>query len=307
MNKPAHVQTKREIKELLETVAVEPRKRFGQHFLIDGNLMRRLVDRAKLVPTDLVLEVGGGTGGLTDLLIERVAGVVCIEVDRDLHALLARRFSKASCLTLICGDVLETKHRLHPEVAAQIREWGAGPAASVKLVANLPYQIATPLVMNLLVDFPQVRMLCFMVQMEVAERFTANTGCRAYGPISIVAQSLCRIETIARVPRQAFWPQPTVDSRILRLVVTETPFANHAEVGRFATLLRGLFDHRRKTLRASLKYIVDGETQERIAARFDVTRRPQSLDVTEWLELYRIVACTLKVEGGTSSPPDLWL
>ena len=107
-----HVQTKREIEELLGRFGLRPRKRFGQHFLIDGNLMRRLVESAELRPQDVVLEVGAGTGGLTDLLANRAGRVICVEIDTDLFSILAERFGDCANVQLICGDVLEQKHRL---------------------------------------------------------------------------------------------------------------------------------------------------------------------------------------------------
>jgi len=272
---------------MLAAAGLRPRKRFGQHFLIDGNLMRRLVESAELSPDNMVLEVGPGTGGLTDLLVRRAGRVVCVEIDRDLVALLDERFRDAENVTLIQGDILQSKHLIMPEVAEEIRKYSGPGQGCAKLAANLPYQLATPLVMNLLVDFPQVRRLCFTVQAEVGERIMAEPNCKAYGPLSIIAQTLCTIETVARIGPQSFWPRPEVNSVMLRMDVLPSPFADHPDVTRFAALVRGAFEHRRKTLRSALAYVLDEPALGRVCGACDVSRRPEQLSIQEWVSLFR--------------------
>jgi 16S rRNA (adenine1518-N6/adenine1519-N6)-dimethyltransferase len=165
----------------------------------------------------------------------------------------------------------------------------------VKLVANLPYQVATPLVLNLLVGYPQVRRLCFTVQAEVGERITAGPNSKAYGPLSIVSQALCSVQTVARLPAQTFWPQPSVASVMIRMDVGESPFADRNEVRRFSALVRSTFDHRRKTLRSALGYVLDQGVRDRVCERFDAKRRPESLGVPEWLDVFRIADCGLRI------------
>ena len=169
-----HVQTKREIKTILQGAGLHPRKQLGQHFLIDGNLMRRLVQEAHITGHDLVIEVGGGTGGLTDLLVHQAGHVLCAEIDRELQNILRDRFHHRSNFTLITGDVLEKKHQLHPQLV-QAMEQHDTTSENVKLVSNLPYQVATPLVMNLLVDHPRVQRLVF-TQAQAAKRHAASAG-----------------------------------------------------------------------------------------------------------------------------------
>lgn len=285
-----NVQTKREIEELLSSLELRPRKRFGQHFLIDGNLMRKLVASAEPNRGDLLLEVGAGTGGLTDLLVASGARVICVEIDRDLCQLLSRRFASAPHFTLIAGDVLESKHRLQAEVARLIVEHRSDGEGCVKLVANLPYNVASPLVIDLLVDFPQVRRFCFTVQAEVANRITSAAGSKAFGPLSIIAQALCRIETVARIPPQAFWPAPKVDSVMLRMDVGDSPLPEQSAVREFASLLGETFRHRRKKLRSALRYVLDRDTVDGLEGLLDLNRRPESLTIDEWLKLREKVA-----------------
>ncbi len=282
-----HVQTKRQIIDTLKAAGLRPRKRFGQHFLIDGNLMRRLVASAELDPADLVLEVGGGTGGLTDLIASRVQQLICVEIDQAMHGVLQERFRGKAGVSLIHGDVLESKHRVMPDVGRAIVSHDGGPTGCVKLVANLPYQIATPLMMNLLMDYPQVRRLCFTVQAEVGERITSGPNCKAYGPLSIISQLLCSIQTVARLAPDTFWPRPAVDSIMIRMDVGEPPFSNRDELHRFTSLLRGTFEHRRKTLRSALKYVIEDAQRSRICRLFDATRRPESFTVEEWLGIFK--------------------
>lgn len=283
-----HVQTKREIVEMLRARGMRPRKRFGQHFLVDGNSMRRLVDVAELDLTDRVLEVGAGTGGLTDLLVERADIVTCVEIDRILHDLLQARFGNRSNVRLILGDALAGKHKLNPQVAQFVE--ADGRAGCVKLVANLPYQVATPLVMNLLLGYPEVSRLVFTVQREVADRLTSAPNCKAYGPLSILVQLLSRIEAVATLPPDVFWPRPAVESTLIRIDVGSSPFSDREELGRFAHLVRSTFDHRRKTIRSALGYVLEDRQRDLVCASIDSSRRPESFSIEEWLSLYRTLA-----------------
>lgn len=284
-----HVQTKREIQTLLDSAGIRPRKRFGQHFLIDGNLMRMLVGSAELRQEDRVLEVGPGTGGLTDLLVKSVGELLCVEVDRDLQELLAERFAAARHVKLVRGDILESKHRLRADVEAWLLEGGAQTGGETKLVANLPYQVATPLIMNLLVDYPEVRRLCFTVQAEMGDRILAEAGTRDYGPISIVVALLTNAGIVSRLPPGVFWPAPAVDSVMLRLDLREPSPIPVAQRSAFAVFLRSVFDHRRKTLRSALGYVVDDAERELICTRVDSLRRPEAVPPAEWLYIFSLL------------------
>lgn len=280
-----HVQTKREIEALLSTAGLRPRRRLGQHFLIDGNLMRRLAGCAELTAGDTVLEVGGGTGGLTDLLVTQAARIICVEMDAGLYALLRERFSNSPRLTLLPGDILQSKHRIREDVAALIRETDSQIGA-VKLVANLPYQVATPLLMNLLENFPEVRRCCFSVQAEVGERIISAPKRKSFGPLSLLSQLLCRIEIVAHLPAHVFWPAPAVDSVMLRMDVKEPAPLDRPALHRFSTLIRKTFEHRRKTLRSALGYVVADRVRDASLAGFDLSLRPEALGVEEWTELF---------------------
>jgi len=313
----SHVQTKTEIRAVLDSLGVRPQKRFGQHFLIDGNLMRRLALAAEITPADTVLEVGPGTGGLTDLLAAAAGNVVAVEIDRALAAFLRERYADRPHVRILQTDVLAGKNHLSPLVLAALQEVPitpraagfsprgaaaedregrpptapdslAGGAGRVLLVANLPYNVATPLLTNLLHELPCVSRMGFTIQRDVADRITAGPGTKAYGPLSITMQAAARVQTLARIPPAAFWPPPQVDSTMLRVDVRpQPPLDDAARIARFSRFVRDAFLHRRKTLRYNLTQCL-GEAALLVAAdAFDLSRRPEELSVSEWTELAR--------------------
>ncbi len=284
-------QTKTQIQALLAEVGISPLKRFGQNFLIDGNLLRRLVADAEIRPDDVVLEVGPGTGTLTGELLERAGHVVAAEIDRGLQALCLRQFGENPRFTLIAGDVLQRKSAVAPALLETLATRRDQLGGRIMLVANLPYQVASPLLIDLLYEPMAISPLCFTVQAEVGERIAAPSGGRTYGPLSILIQAMATIRQIARVPPQAFWPAPDVDSVMLRLDVRpDHPTGELCE--RFRTLVSACFQHRRKTLRANIKSLLNADQLKRVAAdgRWDLDRRPEQLSVAEWLALAEFVS-----------------
>ena len=280
------VQTKRHIEAVLLAAGVHPNRRFGQHFLIDGNLMRRLADSADVAPDDVVLEVGPGTGGLTDLLLPRAARVIAVEIDHTLHDILTDRYADQPRLTLLRADALENKNHLNPALLDACER----SAGRLLLVANLPYDIATPLLMNLLLAPVNVRRLCFTVQREVGERLDARPQTKAYGPLSIILQTVCRAERIARVPATAFWPRPAVESNMYRLDVVPHPFERPGELAAFAALVRGAFLHRRKTLRHFLSEQFAGNACDALPDLIDPASRPEAVTPAQWAKLAAVLA-----------------
>jgi 16S rRNA (adenine1518-N6/adenine1519-N6)-dimethyltransferase len=281
----ARVQTKREIQEMLAAAGVRPDKRFGQHFLVDGNLMRKMVETAEIGAGDTILEVGGGTGGLTDLLAPVAHRVVVVEIHRELAVLLATRFADAGNVRVIAGDVLSSKHTVSSAVSEALAV-DAPPVRRVLLVANLPYNVATPLIMNLLVDHPLVDRLCFTIQREVADRLTGKD----FGPLAILVQTLCHVRRIAVLPASAFWPPPSVESSMLRLDRRPHPFANDDALRAFVELVKAAFAHRRKTLRFNLGRHLSAELLDRAASTVDLGRRAEAIALDQWIRLGRELA-----------------
>jgi 16S rRNA (adenine1518-N6/adenine1519-N6)-dimethyltransferase len=238
------MQTLSEIKELLESRGLSPRKSMGQNFLVDQNLIRKLVDSARVGAGDLVLEVGPGTGTLTEELLSRGCAVVAVELDRGLAALLRERLGGRAGFTLIEGDALEGKRAINPEAA---RALGRRP---FKLVANLPYGAATPLMLALLVEHPECAGMWVTIQREVADRLLARPGGKEYGAISVVAQAMCEVSRIASLPPECFWPRPDVTSAMVSLVRRAEPLT--ADARGLAEFAQGVFTKRRKQLGAVL-------------------------------------------------------
>lgn len=216
----------------------------GQNFLIDQNLIRKLVDASGIRAGDLVLEVGPGTGTLTEELLARGCRVVACELDRGLVALLRERLGAQKGFTLVEGDALAGKRELSATVASAL---GAEP---FRLVANLPYGAATPLMLALLVDHPQCRSMHVTIQREVADRLLASPGSKDYGPIAVVARALSSVERIATLPPECFWPRPDITSAMIALVRRPDPLTQ--EPRRLADVAQKLFMQRRKQLGAVL-------------------------------------------------------
>jgi 16S rRNA (adenine1518-N6/adenine1519-N6)-dimethyltransferase len=240
-------QTKHQIEALLAEAGTSgPRHRFGQNFMIDQNLVRLVADAGQVRREDLVVEVGPGTGTLTEELLDRSDDVVVVEIDRDLAAMLRKRFGTRPNFKLIEGDALAGKHELNADLLTLLASARRARRTS-KLVANLPYNIASPLVIGLLIE--GVDLLAFTVQKEVAQRLRAGAGTDDYGPLSVMVQLLARVEVLRKLPPQAFWPAPKVESALVRLSRDDRLGGQARPFGKF---VHTLFSFRRKTLRRAL-------------------------------------------------------
>lgn len=272
-------QSKQQIQSLLSEAGSHPRHRFGQNFMIDQNLVRLVADAGHIAAGDLVVEVGPGTGTLTEELLARSADVVAVEIDRDLAAMLRTRFADNPRFRLIEGDALAGKHALNDELAAALAAAAGRPR---KLVANLPYNIASPLVVELLIA--GVDLLAFTVQKEVGDRLKAAAGSDDYGPLTAMVQLLGRVEVLRVLPPQAFWPQPKIDSALVR--VTRADRLGPARATSFSPFLTQLFSARRKTLRKALSQA--GYPADALIAQLSLNpqARPETLTPDQLLSLF---------------------
>src|SRR5437763_4600140 len=209
-------QTLSYLRSLLEAHGIRPQAKRGQNFLIDLNLLDLLVRTAELSRDDLVLEVGSGTGGLTSRLVAQAGAVLSVEVDPAFFALASETLAGKQNLTLLHADVLRRKNELNPELLKMLDDLrGRSGCKSLKLIANLPYAVATPVISNLLLlaDRPFERMVA-MVQWEIGERLAALPGTKDYGSLAVFVQSIADVELVRRLPPAAFWPRPQVASAI---------------------------------------------------------------------------------------------
>ncbi len=219
-------------------------KKYGQNFLVDPNVLERVMDAAGVSGEDCVLEIGPGIGTMTQLLAERAGKVVAVEIDRNLIPILEETLSPYSNVTVINEDIL----KLDVEEAIRVR----GEGRPVKVVANLPYYITTPIIMSLLEGGAPLESITVMVQKEVAERMQAGPGTKDYGALSLAVQYYSRPEVVANVPPNCFIPRPNVGSAVIRLTRYGTPPVQAADPGKLFTVIRASFNQRRKTLANSL-------------------------------------------------------
>ena len=276
-------QTKHQIEALLARAgSTGPRQRFGQNFMIDQNLVRLVAEAGQVRSGDLVIEVGPGTGTLTEELLDRSNDVVVVEIDRDLAALLREHFAGRANFRLIEGDALAGKHDLNPELLAVLHT-AAKRGQGAKVVANLPYNIASPVVIGLLIE--GVELLAFTVQKEVAQRLRAGAGDEAYGPLSVMVQLLARVEVLRTLPPQAFWPAPKVESSLVRLV-RDDRLGTRERAMAFGQFVHALFSFRRKTLRRALSQAGYDAEAALAATGFDGQLRPETFSAEELLRLY---------------------
>jgi len=232
-------------------------KKYGQNFLVDPNVLERVIDAAGVTEEDCVLEIGPGIGTMTQLLAERAGKVIAVEIDRNLIPILEETLSPYSNVTLINEDILKL----------DIRELVQGQQGRpVKVVANLPYYITTPIVMGLLEGGAPLKSITVMVQKEVADRMQAGPGTKEYGALSLAVQYYAEPEVVANVPPNCFIPRPNVGSAVIRLTRYGTPPVQAADAGKLFAIIRASFNQRRKTLANSLGNAPGlGVSRERVA------------------------------------------
>lgn len=262
-------QTLSEIKELLAGHGLRPKKKFGQNFLHDGNHMAKILEAAQLAPSDTVLEVGPGTGALTERLVEAGASVVAVEIDRDMEPILHARLGDT--ITLHIGDALDGKHAISSEVLKLLGD------KSFKLIANLPYNIASPLMANLAIDHLSMTGMVVMIQKEVADRLLAPPGTKAYGPLGVLLQALFSIERVGVLKPGCFYPPPSIDSAVVALHRRDVPLCGDPKA--LGSLLHKLFSKRRKQLGSSLGR--DAILPEGV----EINMRPEQLSVEQLCEI----------------------
>lgn len=248
------MQTKTEIQRLLAGAGVEPNKRLGQHFLIDLNLMQFLLSNAGITENDIVLEVGTGTGSLTGELVKRAGKVVAVECDEVLAAITKDQFEDKKNFEIVIADVLENKNTINHDVIAKLEKASCDFFGRVLLVANLPYNAASSVMLNLLDGTVVADSMIVTVQKEVADRMAAAAGSDDYGILSILLSAMGQCKMLRKLSPKVFWPEPQVDSAMVRFDRDKNKVAQIHNVPLFKETVNLFMNHRRKMMRACIKY-----------------------------------------------------
>jgi 16S rRNA (adenine1518-N6/adenine1519-N6)-dimethyltransferase len=251
---PPQRQTLNYLKSLFARKGIYPRHRFGQNFLIDLNIHDLIVKTADVKPGDVVLEVGPGAGALTSLMAMTGATIVAVEIDPAMAGLTSEATAGLLNVRVLNVDALAGKNKLNPEVLDNVRSGLAiSPERRLKLVANLPYNVATPIISNLLVH-PEFRLdrVVATIQLELAQKMIAPPESNDYGALSVLIQAMTDFRIVRTLRPSVFWPPPKVDSAIIALIPNEAKREAIGDLPWFHSVVRRIFLHRRKNLRRVL-------------------------------------------------------
>jgi 16S rRNA (adenine1518-N6/adenine1519-N6)-dimethyltransferase len=247
------MHTKQQIQQLLSPINFSPNQRRGQNFLIDLNLMRLLVNLADIHSNDVVMEVGCGTGSLTGALAERCAKVITVEIEQALAQIAQEQLAQYNNVQIIVGDVLENKNTIDSAVIEALRREHNRHSGRLLLVSNLPYSVASPVMLNLVTGPVQADCMYVTVQKEVAERMTASPGNKHYGSLSILLKATGDVKVERKLPPSVFWPEPQVDSAIVSFVREPEKLKRIYDLKTLSEVVALFIGHRRKMLRACAK------------------------------------------------------
>jgi 16S rRNA (adenine1518-N6/adenine1519-N6)-dimethyltransferase len=285
-------QTKTFLLERFREMGIRPATRHGQNFLIDLNLVQLIVEAAELTGDDVVLEVGTGTGSLTAMMAVRAAAVVTVEIDAHLYELASEQLIDLPNVTMLRLDALRNKNNFDDRVMDAVGgHLAAGPDRRFKLVANLPYNIATPVISNLLLARHVPQSMTVTIQKELADRIIALPSTKDYSALSVWIQSQATAEIVRFLPPSVFWPAPKVNSAVLRIVVDPARRAAISDLSYFHQITKALFLHRRKFLRANvlaaMKQFLDKEQVDDLMQDmgFAADTRTEQLDVSTLVKL----------------------
>jgi 16S rRNA (adenine1518-N6/adenine1519-N6)-dimethyltransferase len=247
------VQTKRQIQQLLTSAGIRPNKRLGQHFLIDLNLMRLLIEAADIQKNDVVLEVGCATGSLTEGLAQRAGKVIAVELDKTLVEIAKKQLAKAENVEILCVDILENKNTINQTVIKMLETAHKKHSGRILLVANLPYNVAAPVVLNLVKGPAIVDAVYVTVQKEVADRMRSEPDSGDYGILSILLSATGEVKIIRAIKPTAFWPSPQVDSAMVGFVRQKERIDKIKDMSLFSETVKLFMSHRRKMLKSCIK------------------------------------------------------
>ena len=268
-------------KEIIKKYKFRFTKSLGQNFLIDDEVLNDIVNGADISKDDFIIEIGPGIGTLTKMLLASAKAVCAIELDKDLIPILKDELKEFHNLTLLNQDALKSNF---DEII--------GSETSVKVVANLPYYLTTPMISKMLIEGYKFKSLTIMIQKEVAERMASEPNCKAYGALSLLVQYYCDVSIVRRVSPTSFVPQPKVDSIVIKLDRLKKPRVMLKDEKLFFLVIRSSFNMRRKTLWNGLKVLkLPQEDYEKVFAEADIDpkRRGETLSIQEFANLANVI------------------
>lgn len=268
--------------EIIKKYGFKMTKSLGQNFLINENILDKIIESADISSDDVVLEIGTGIGTLTQRLCENAKKVIAVEIDKNLIPILNETLSDYDNITIINKDILKT------DINEELKNLSVNQ--KIKVVANLPYYITTPIIMKVLEDKVNVDCMVLMLQKEVADRMNATPSTKNYGSLSIAVQYYCDTDIVCKVPKSSFIPEPNVDSLVLKLVVNEKRKVEIHDEELFFKIVRGSFSKRRKTILNSLSNYEDLGDKDKIQklleiSEIDSKRRGETLSIYEFATL----------------------
>lgn len=268
-----------ELRQFLSSLQISPKKGLSQNFLIDGNILRKIVEVSDVTPGDVVLEIGPGPGSLTEQLLEKGATVIAVEKDPILAQALERLKSPNRSLEVFCDDILTfpIEEKLAPFLSQQQK---------AKVIANLPYHLTTPIIIRLVSLRNTISSLTLMVQDEVAKRFTATPGTPEYSSFTVFLNFFTTPRYAFQVSNHCFYPEPSIQSAVVILELKSPPTVSNEE--QFFLLTRAAFSQRRKMLRSSLRSLYSSEmiTEALLSFHLNPQIRPEELSLEEFIQLF---------------------
>lgn len=289
-----YIASANKTKQILDKYGFSFKKSLGQNFIIDANILRKMIASAQIDKKCGVIEIGPGIGALTEQLALAAEKVVAFEIDRRLIPVLDETLDAYDNIEIIHEDIL--KADLHKTI-----EQSFSPELTLHVVANLPYYITTPILMNILQQKTNIERITVMLQKEVAERMAAGPNTKEYGSLSIAVQYFTEASVVMDVPKTVFIPQPNVTSSVLQLNKREKPLVEVEDEDAFFSIVQASFRHRRKTLRNNLvshykkNYSKDEIVQLLDQARIDGERRGESLTIQEFASLANAFAAKNRI------------
>ena len=278
----ATLGNKRSTSEIIQKYQFDFRKKFGQNFLVDNSILDKIIESAQITHDDCILEIGPGIGTMTQRLAEEAGEVVAVEIDKNLIPILDETLADYDNVTILNEDILKV------DINRIVEDHGGKP---IKVVANLPYYITTPIIMTLFESHVPLQSVTIMVQKEVAERMKVGPGTKDYGALSLAVQYYARPEIITRVPAACFMPRPNVDSTVIRLTRYEKPLVEADDEAWLFAIIRASFNQRRKTLANGLanagNLAVNRQQVEETLAEMGLpaTMRGEALTLEQFTEL----------------------